>query len=281
MSIQAVAWVLDREELPARPKLVLVAIANHANHTDGYCWLKAETIAKEAACSPRAVFNFVGALIRNGYIRKAPARGADGKQRANDYWIMFNRADGPWIKDAGAPADDEDPIENDDETIEIDSVDVESDPQDAVEPHARRASGAPVENSPENQPQTAPCAVGPHAPACMHTDSDKPSKTNPEKAGARASMPRSYRPPPAAPLEPQGATTADGSGDFIFVWEGTDAYRAWKAVRERETGRTWNGRMIKDGRWGWYFKTLFPPKQAPSASGQPVDAIDPPFSKTG
>ena len=77
MSIQAVAWVLDREELPARPKLVLVAIANHANHTDGYCWLKAETIAKEAACSPRAVFNFVGALIRNGYLRKAPARGAD------------------------------------------------------------------------------------------------------------------------------------------------------------------------------------------------------------
>ena len=88
MSIQAVAWALD-QDLPARPKLVLVAIANHADHTNGYCWLKAETIAREASCSPRSVYNFVGALVRNGYMRKALRKGEDGKQRANDYWIMF------------------------------------------------------------------------------------------------------------------------------------------------------------------------------------------------
>lgn len=282
MSIQAVAWVLDREELPARPKLVLVAIANHANHTDGYCWLKAETIAREAACSPRAVFNFVGALIRNGYVRKAPARGADGKQRANDYWILFNRPDGPWITDAGAATGDEEPIENDDESVEVDSADGETGPQHAVEPHAPRAYGEPVENSPEIPVQTAPCAVGPHAPACSHTDSAEPSKTNPLKAGLAKSSPRGYAPPPPPPAQPVGATTAGGTGDFIFVFEGTDAYRAWKTVKERELGRSWNGRMIRDGRWGWYFKTLFPPaEKPPPTSDAEVTTIDPPFSKTG
>ena len=33
MSIQAVGWALE-QELPARPKLVLVSIANHANHAN-------------------------------------------------------------------------------------------------------------------------------------------------------------------------------------------------------------------------------------------------------
>ena len=65
MSIQAVAWALD-QDLPARPKLVLVSIANHASHTDGYCWLKAETIAQEAACTPRSVYTYIGGLVRTG-----------------------------------------------------------------------------------------------------------------------------------------------------------------------------------------------------------------------
>lgn len=286
MSIQAVAWVLDREEIPARNKLVLVAIANHANHTDGYCWLKAETIAREAACSPRAVFNFVGALIRNGYIRKAPRRGDDGKQRANDYWIMFNRPDGPWIKAEGAMDDDQEPIESGDEPIDDAGVDAADEPQDVVEPHAPRASGETVEKPPEIHAQTAQRAVGPHAPACSHIDPAEPSKTNPENAGARASAPRHYAPPPPAPPAPapQGATTADGSGDFIFVYVGTPAYAAWKTFKERETGRPWNGTMVKNGSHGWYFKTLYPPQAKPPPGADTAasdDVIDAPYSKTG
>lgn len=282
MSIQAVAWVLDREELPARPKLVLVAIANHANHTDGYCWLKAETIAREAACSPRAVFNFVGALIRNGYVRKAPRRGDDGKQRANDYWILFNRPEGPWMTDEGASVDDENPIENEDESVEIDSDEPGAEPQDDVEPHAPGASGEPVENPPEMPVQTAPGAVGPHAPACSHKDSLEPSKTNPKSGGLGKSKPRGYARPPDPPPEPMGATTDHGKGEFIFVFEGSDAYRAWKVVKERELGRTWNGRMMNAGRWGWYFKTLYPrAEKPPPAEEKPPSEIDPPFKKTG
>src|SRR5690349_3688223 len=110
MSIQAVAWALD-QDLPARPKLVLVSIANHANHTDGYCWLKVETIAAEASCSERAVYNFIGDLIRNGFIRKAPRKGEDGKQRANDYWILINRPAAEWLKVGADDASDADEAE--------------------------------------------------------------------------------------------------------------------------------------------------------------------------
>jgi hypothetical protein len=117
MSIQAVAWALE-QDLPARPKLVLVSIANHANHVDGYCWLKAETIAKEAACTPRSIYNFVGALIRNGFIRKALRKGDDGKQRATDYWILFDREEKEWAHDAHLESNeaDDDPSEIDPST---------------------------------------------------------------------------------------------------------------------------------------------------------------------
>src|SRR5262249_27189193 len=108
-----VAWALE-QDLPARPKLVLVSIANHANHVDGYCWLKAETIARESACTPRSIYNFVGQLVRNGFIRKAKRKSDDGKQRANDYWILFDREENEW--DAGAslesPKADDEPIED-------------------------------------------------------------------------------------------------------------------------------------------------------------------------
>ncbi|MDB5555405.1 MAG: hypothetical protein JWL86_5389 [Rhizobium sp.] len=277
MSIQAVGWALD-QDLPARPKLVLVAIANHANHVDGYCWLKAETIAPEASCSPRGVFNFVGDLIRNGFIRKAPRRGDDGKQRANDYWILFNREPSAWIARGKESEFEQDDLD-DDTTLEA-----EANTQDVVVRDARRACGendSPAAAEPVEIPARA---VGPHAPACSHTDSIKPSKTNPLNAQARASTPRHYAPPPEPPPKPMGSTTADGSGDFIFVYAGTPAYAAWKAVKERETGRPWNGTMVKNGSHGWYFRTLFPPqaKPPPGAGTAAADEqIDPPFSKAG
>ena len=275
MSIQAVAWVLD-QDLPARPKLVLVAIANHASHTDGYCWLKAETIAAEAACSPRAVFNFVGDLIRNGYVRKAPKRGDDGKQRANDYWIMFNRAPAAWVSDRTLGDDAEEAGEP--------SADDDVTPQDVVEPDAPGACGEAVENSPENLAQHAPGAVGPHAPACSHSESAEPSKTKPEDARARARVPRSYQPPPPPPPEPVGAV-AGAKAEMIFVFAPSKAYDAWCVRKSREIGRSWKQQTTREGRWGWYFPSLFPPAEKPppgeKASTLATDADLDHFSKTG
>ena len=226
MSIQAVAWALD-QDLPARPKLVLVSIANHANHTDGYCWLKAETIAAEAACTPRSVYRFVGGLVRNGYLRKAPRKGEDGKQRANDYWMLFKREEAAW--DWGSGLTDE---RDADESIEADQEEaqevvggepqIETETQDVVQPHDTVSHGenaephdSPVLRKPENEHAVS---YGPCDSRVLRKNIAEPSKTNPENVGLKSSRPRRYQPPPPAPPQPMGATTLEGTGNFIFVF---------------------------------------------------------------
>lgn len=268
MSIQAVAWALD-QDLPARPKLVLVSIANHASHTDGYCWLKAETIAGEASCSPRAVYNFIGDLIRNGYIRKAPRRGDDGKQRANDYWILFNREPAQWVGDRAA-VEPEDAGEA-----------AEDEPQDDVDRmHGVHAVSEP-DQAPSEPVEKHAGAVGPYAPGCSHTDAE-PSKTKPNENptnsirmdGVRAGVPRGYRPPPPQPI---AAKTEGDPPDPMrfFVYEGTPAFDAWAKRKARESGLAkWHRTTTKvvDGkqRVGWYFPTLFPTGADSNATGPPA-----------
>lgn len=252
MSIQAVAWALE-QDLPARPKLVLVSIANHASHTDGYCWLKMDTIAAEASCSRRAVFNFIGDLIRNGYVRKALRRGDDGKQRANDYWIVLNREPAEWIK-AGTETETEDGL---------DPADAEpAEPQDVADRmhavHPAETVDAPV----GNEVQSAHGAPGPHAPACTHIDIAEPSKTNPKKSepgvGTQAAQ-RRYRPPAPQPI----GTVVEQPVRQIFVHVGTRAWDAWCDYHKRKTGVRWTLQRsaFVDGKsqTGWWFPSLFPP----------------------
>lgn len=267
MSIQAVAWALE-QDLPARPKLVLVSLANHANHTDGYCWLKVETIAAEAACSHRAVYNFVGDLIRNGFIRKALRKGADGKQRANDYWILFHREAAPWV--SARDAHDADP-----EGEDLGPADEDAGagaPQNVVEPHAPGASGESDVPSPPDPVDMHVCASGPHAHTCIPSESLEPSKTKP-KSPAREGFgapPRRYQAPPPPQPVVQGATGDPAEG--VFVFKGTRAWDAWMQHRRRTRGiasapttlRTIDGRR----REGWFFPTLFPP----DATGPPKES---------
>ena len=255
MSIQAVGWALE-QDLPARPKLVLVSICNHASHTDGYCWLKAETISGEAACSPRAVFNFVGDLIRNGYLRKAPRKGDDGKQRANDYWILFDRSPEKWSSDR--TTHHEENADEDDAT------------QDVDEPYAPRASGEDSISQVPVPVELPAGACGPHASTCSRKNNEEPSESKPKEAmPSFAAPPRRYMPPP---VEPQGAV-ADREAKQIFVFEGSRAYAEWAEEKRKSTGvAAWHlvTTKVVDGkaRRGWYFPSLFPPK--PTTTGPPT-----------
>lgn len=266
MSIQAVAWALD-QDLPARPKLVLVSIANHANHVDGYCWLRLDTIAAEASCSRRAVFNFIGDLVRNGYVRKAQRRAEDGRQRANDYWILLNREPADWITVAKPEAAEIDEPEPGDDSVEACETS-----QDVDEQGAQNALGS----EPVSQPEVSICAPGPSAPACTHIESAEPSKIKPEE-GARANAPyrpRGYAPPPPPRDPPQGEVLGPKASDQIFVFFPSKAYDAWArkmSIDNRlgfdERGRPkWRLLITKtidgDRRSGWYFPTLFPPAPA-------------------
>jgi hypothetical protein len=272
MSIQAVAWALEQEDVPARPKLVLVSICNHARHTDGYCWLNVETIAHEAACSRRAVFNFVGDLIRNGFVRKAVRRGDDGKQRANDYWVLLDRADMPWIK-----------AQQGDEEAAEEAHDNDAAPPDVVDRVHTVHAADDGENLSTEAPEIPAGAPGPHAHGCTPLESAEPSKTNPKASSARATpvieaATRGYKPPPPQPM---GADLATPSKP-IFVYVGTPAYRAW-AIRkslENRLGLKANGdpkwhcesKQLIEGKWctGWYFPTLFPrPQSGTPEEGKP------------
>ena len=290
MSIQAVAWALD-QDLPARPKLVLVSIANHANHTDGYCWLKAETIAGEAACTPRSVYRFVGGLVRNGYLRKALKKGDDGKQRANDYWMLFNREDAAWDWGAllGDGRDTDEPQDANQEAPQEDAPDqaVENiETQDVALPHDTVSPGddaAPVESEPVDK-HVLSC--GPGDSTFTRKNTAEPSKTNPLDARARGAVPRTYRPPPPEPPQPVGSIVGR-QAELIFVYEYTRAYEAWAKVKAAENGiNHWHMVVTKvvDGRArsGWYFPTLFPPEKPPPsehslASESELDQ----FAKTG
>ena len=257
MSIQAVAWALD-QDLPARPKLVLVSIANHANHTDGYCWLRADTIAAEAACKPRSVFRFVGDLIRNGYIRKESKRSDDGRQRANDYWILLDRAPAAWIAVGSAEELSEDE-QGDDENVS----------QDVVSQTVSLSCGedaTPCDSGVSLEPvEKHALSCGPTDSGVSHIDSAEPSKTKP-KEGARPSAyrPRAYAPPPPPKLQPVAEVITKNE---IFVYVGTPAYDAWCAVMAKQHRVShWRLHITKiiDGkaRQGWYFASLYPPSTA-------------------
>lgn len=264
MSIQAVAWALEQEDIPARPKLVLVSICNHANHADGYCWLNVETIAHEAACSRRAVFNFVGDLIRNGYLRKAPKRGDDGKQRANDYWVLLHREPMPWHA-VRAPDETDDPAP-------LNEADIE--PQDVAD-GVHGVHAAPTVEIPVAEPVETPAgAPGPHASACTPIESAEPSKINPKSPArdpALTAATRGYRPPPPQPI----AADLNLPTKQIFVYAGTPAYAAWAThMANRNRTRAWSltTRANIDGKWctGWYFPSLFPPPDK-SSTDPPKD----------
>ena len=252
MSIQAVAWALD-QDLPARPKLVLVAIANHANHKDGYCWLKAETIAAEAACTPRSVFRFVGGLIRNGYLRRQARRGDDGKQRATDYWILFDRAETEWDWGAGLEfARDKEANEQavDDDDIQDQGID---------EPDGKLSYGKSEEIDSKRPVES----YGPRDSCVTLKNTAEPSKTNLKSGTLSSSVPRRYK-RPAPEIEIVGSKRQGEQEKPFFLYDNTRLYNAWARYKARESGlATWhcvtsvmiNGKLAR----GWYFPSMAPP----------------------
>jgi Helix-turn-helix domain len=87
MSIQAVAWALDQDIRDPLAKLILISLANHADHTTGFCYPPMKLIAKEASCDRRTVIRKLPLLTDAGYIRIVPDR--EGKQRLAHYYQLL------------------------------------------------------------------------------------------------------------------------------------------------------------------------------------------------
>ena len=85
MSFRAVLWVLKQDLRPVR-KLVLVAIASHADKVDHSCFPKVRTIANEASLDPRSVHRHLRELERAGLVRIEKKYRGKGRQ-PNTYWL--------------------------------------------------------------------------------------------------------------------------------------------------------------------------------------------------
>jgi hypothetical protein len=87
MSIQAVAWALEQDIRDPHQKLILISLANHADHTTGLCWPSHSTIAREASCDRRTVIRRLPMLEVAGYIEIK--RSTEGKRKlVNTYRLL-------------------------------------------------------------------------------------------------------------------------------------------------------------------------------------------------
>jgi hypothetical protein len=251
MSIQAVAWALEQDFSYTTPKgrqtsahgakLVLISLANHADHTSGHCWPSSETIARESSCNVRSVYRLIAALERNGFIDVKRVRGGSGKQRSNNYWIRFDRTASSWQ------------FFEDEDDDQSDTVSCDSDQQsDTV------SRDTETESTTES-PGQSDIGVTPY-------NTLEPSAVEPSAREAPA--------PPAAPAVPvrfdkrrreaeqQQAADEARRPQRIPVIRGSKPWNAWVAHGHPSD---LHGTIEINGRTdrGWYFETLFPVATGP------------------
>lgn len=240
MSIQAVAWVLSQpgEDLPGTARLVMISLANHADHKSGHCWPSYETIAKEAGCHERTVGRYLGALRRNGFIDLRQTVRKDGKFRSNDYWILFDRKPGQWRYY------DREPASSDDENTVAD---------------------LPQDNLADGQIETT-----------LHEESDGPSATGVrphielEPSVSEPSAPVGFDAQARADEQAKLQAAEEARRrKRLPVIEGSDPWNSW--VRHGHP-RTLVGIIELNGKRhrGWYFPTLYPPKATGPPSTHPL-----------
>jgi biotin operon repressor len=84
------SWAWQQDTPNASAKLVLLAIADHANG-DGYCWPSMGRIGRMVGLSLRQVSNHVTALEAAGLVVKAERRRHAGQLRGWTYHVPFDR----------------------------------------------------------------------------------------------------------------------------------------------------------------------------------------------
>ena len=90
MSLEVLNWAWEQACPNPTSKLVLMALADHAN-ADGECWPSMKRIAALTGISPRQVSTHITQLCDLGYVEKADRRRRDGQYRGWDYVVRFQR----------------------------------------------------------------------------------------------------------------------------------------------------------------------------------------------
>jgi len=89
VSLRALAWAWEQELTNPTEKLVLLAIADHAND-DGLCWPSMSHVANRCLLSTRQVQRITGTLEEHGLISRARRRRADGSLGTYTYHLNMS-----------------------------------------------------------------------------------------------------------------------------------------------------------------------------------------------
>ena len=85
MSIKCLAWAWGRK-LPPLPKLILLAIADHADDT-GFAWPGINGVAEKCGLSRRTIQRHMNHLVEEGLVAVEPRTRPDGSATSNSYQI--------------------------------------------------------------------------------------------------------------------------------------------------------------------------------------------------
>jgi len=87
MSLQALTWALDQDVPNSGAKLVLISLANYADHTSGEAYPGQKLLAQEASMTSRSVRRHLVALEKMGLIERQRRTRKDGS-RTSDLYIL-------------------------------------------------------------------------------------------------------------------------------------------------------------------------------------------------
>lgn len=89
MSIKAMTWVFEQDELKGNHKLVMLALADFCDD-QGLCWPSVGRIAKKSSISERSVQRILGDLVDQGWLG---VNRAVGRGHTSRYWMLFEKGD--------------------------------------------------------------------------------------------------------------------------------------------------------------------------------------------
>lgn len=91
MSVQALRWAAELQVGGPMAKLVLYALAEHANR-DGYATTSLATLARETEASRRTVLRGLDALVELRLIARTRRQRGTGADTSSEYRLMLNQA---------------------------------------------------------------------------------------------------------------------------------------------------------------------------------------------
>jgi hypothetical protein len=272
-------WAFD-QELPPKPKVVLLALANRADRVTGMCFPGLDLLSRETSVPKRSLMRHLYALQRNGYIRIEKTRDDHGRQRNNTYYLQLDRNAAEWGEWMWTRPEDEvaDAVDGPEPDVVDDDGNPDGTEETDVTPGAMMAPG-------ESEPSTCGKVPGaechgdrvPSAIGGTPQTSSEPKSTTTDSQTRTPAVGFSRKAQDEAIERERIRELAAKASARTFVFENSDAWRSWCAYRKRTTGvgslPVTTAEVDGKRRRGWYLPSLYPPNDG-SATGPPPQAAE-------